>query len=180
MVSYHYARQVSEETRIPLLVDLRRFASLLPGGRVVTDGEFGVLELTREDQTDRTYPADILDLQERLADIAFTLDFPISPGMDEAEATRRQALTVRNATWALANRRRKDLLLFACIQGWDVPSVRDCARQLAAHEFDGFAVGGLVPRARDLALVTSIVRAVRDEVGDRPLPRLRAGQAGNR
>jgi helicase len=40
---------------------------------------------------------------------------------------------------------------------------------LAQHPFDGFAIGGLVPRARDWELVASIVGAVRGVIADRPL-----------
>src|ERR1035441_10372022 len=39
--------------------------------------------------------------------------------------------------------------LYACVQAWDEESAGRCAGELAEHAFDGFAIGGLVPRARD-------------------------------
>jgi helicase len=110
-----------------------------------------------------------LDLQEQYADIAFTLDFPIPPGMDTKQAKKRQRLTIANAHWALANRRQKEMLLFACVQAWDAASAKDCAKAYAVASFDGVAIGGLVPRARDLSAVLAIVEAVRNEIGERPL-----------
>lgn len=85
------------------------------------------------------------------------------------EARRRQRLTVANAHWALANRRRRDLQLFAPVQAWDAQSARECAREYRGAGFAGVAVGGLVPRAGDLNTVLAIVEAVRSEVGDLPL-----------
>jgi tRNA-guanine family transglycosylase len=169
MVAYHYAKQMDEEPRLPLLVDSGGFASLFADARVVAEGDIGVLELVKGESLDRTHPRDVLDLQERIADVAFTLDFPIPPGMDKEEAQRRLDLTIKNAHWALANRKRKDMLLFACVQAWDTDSARECARTYAKAGFDGIAIGGLVPRARDLELVLRIVDAVRAEIGDLPL-----------
>jgi helicase len=169
MVSLPYARQigdVDEEAPLPLWVDSGGFASLLKEARVVAEGGLGVLSLARgEETTERVHPRDVLEVQERVADVAFPLDFPIPPGMDRAEGRRRQRLTVANARWALANRRRADLPLYGVVQGWDVASYRACARELAGDGFDGIAIGGLVPRARDLDNVLAIVGAVREEVG---------------
>jgi helicase len=117
----------------------------------------------------RTHPRDVLELQERVADVAFTLDFPVPPGMDAGEARRRQKLTTANAHWALANRRRCDLPLFACVQAWDAGSGRACARAYAGAGFDGVALGGMVPRAHDRGLVRAMVGAVRAEAGELPL-----------
>ena len=89
--------------------------------------------------------------------------------MDLREARRRNRLTVANARWALANRRRKDMLLYACVQGWDVESYRSCARAYAELGFDGIAIGGLVPRVSDLDGVLAIVDAVRAAVPEKPL-----------
>lgn len=166
MVSFHYARQMSDPPRLPLFVDSGGFASLFEKASICASGELGVLELQQEDGVERLHPADVLELQERIADVAFTLDFPIPPGMEEKEARRRQAFTIQNAHWALQNRRRQDLRLYACVQAWDVPSARECARSYARSSFDGIAIGGLVPRARDQRLVCDIVRAVREEIGD--------------
>jgi helicase len=45
----------------------------------------------------------------------------------------------------------------------------ECARVLAEHPFDGFAVGGLVPRARDCELIDAMTEAVLEQVGGRPV-----------
>jgi tRNA-guanine family transglycosylase len=169
MVSYHYARLMQEPPRLPLLLDSGGFASLLEGGSVVADGDLGVLEFRRDTRTERTHPRELLELQEQVAEVGFTLDFPVPPGMGEAEARGLQRRTIANALWAAANRRRKDLLLFACVQGWDAASARECARAYRGCGFDGIAIGGLVPRARDMNLVRSIVDGVRAEVGQLPL-----------
>src|SRR5262249_33062254 len=145
------------------------FASLFSDAKLVGASGLGILEITREGRAETVHPRDVLDLQERVADVAFTLDFPISPGMETVAATARLDLTVANAHWALANRRRRDLLLFACVQAWDAASARACARAYAGAAFDGFAIGGLVPRARDLETVLAIVEVVREEIGERPL-----------
>lgn len=170
MVSFHYARQMRESApSLPFLVDSGGFASLFVGARVVASGKLGVVEISRDDGKENIHPRDVLDLQEKVADVAFTLDFPIPPGMERGEARRRLELTIANAHWALVNRRRKDLPLFACVQAWDVPSACECARAYADAHFDGIAIGGLVPRAHDLVNVLKIVESVREEISDRPL-----------
>jgi tRNA-guanine family transglycosylase len=169
MVSYHYAQQMKQRPRLPLLIDSGGFAALFDGSRIVEEGSLGVLEIKTKEGVERLHPIDVLDFQEQNADVAFTLDFPIPPKTEPAEAERRQQLTIANAIWAIGNRRRQDLRLFACVQAWDVESASRCAAELAQHPFDGFAIGGLVPRARDLNLVISIVDAVREQIGDRPV-----------
>jgi helicase len=169
MVSYYYARQMKSPPRLPILIDSGGFASLMSGARIIPDGKLGVLEPANSDETGLIHPRDVLELQEQRADVAFTLDFPIPPGMDRAESLERQRYTIENALWALANRRRKDLPLFACVQGWDAASAVECARIYTKAGFDGIAIGGLVPRIRDLDEVMSIVTAVREQIGDRPL-----------
>lgn len=169
MVSYYYARQMKQRPRLPLMVDSGGFAMLFEGSQLVDEGGLGVLRVQRGDETEFLHPSEVLDFQEKCADIAFTLDFPIPPGLDASEAELRQRYTISNAIWALQNRRRKDMRLYACLQAWDEDSAAICAKELARHPFDGFAIGGLVPRARDWELVSSIVNAVRRQIGDRPL-----------
>lgn len=171
MVSYYYAQQMktTERPRLPLLVDSGGFVSLFQSARVAQSGGVGIIEVPRGEATELLHPLSVLDFQERGADIAFTLDFPIPPGLDHKAALVRQELTMINAHWALANRRRRDLPLYACVQAWDAASARACAQAYAGAGFEGIAIGGLVPRAQDLALITQIVEAVRQEIGDLPL-----------
>jgi len=151
------------------MIDSGGFASLFKHSRVEVQSGLGVIEIDTEDGEERIDPASVLDLQERLADVAFTLDFPIPPRMDKATAHRRMELTIANAHWALENRRRRDLPLYACVQAADADNARVCARAYRDTAFDGTAIGGLVPRARDPDTVIAIVKAVRNELPDRPL-----------
>jgi helicase len=178
MVSLYYVRHMQPEERppLPLMIDSGGFASLFARARVVRTHGLGVLQLPKGDAVETLHPREVLELQERLADIALSLDFPIPPNTAHREGRRRQQLTIANAHWALANRRRRDLPLYAVVQAWDAESARECARAYATASFDGIAIGGLVPRARDLQMVCAIVEAVRQEIGERPLHVLGLGK----
>jgi queuine/archaeosine tRNA-ribosyltransferase len=177
MVSYHYAQAIKERPNLPLLIDSGGFAALFEGARVLEENGLGVLEVSTREGIERLHPQEVLEFQEQHADVAFTLDFPIPPKTDPGEARRSQNLTIANAIWALNNRRRgAGLPLFACIQAWDEKSAGQCAAALAAHPFSGFAIGGLVPRARDTQLVEGMIEAVQGEIGDRPLHVLGLGK----
>jgi hypothetical protein len=180
MVSLHYARPLAENPeqrpRLPVLVDSGGFASLFDDARISEENGLGVLERIGEEQTERLHPCDVLEFQEQHADVAFTLDFPIPPKLAESEGARRLELTVANAHWALANRRRRDLALYASVQGWDVESYRRCAAAFAGTGFDGIAIGGLIPRAKDRDLLFGIVDAVRAVVPGLPLHVFGIGQ----
>lgn len=169
MVSFYYAKQMKERPGLPLLIDSGGFASLFQNARVIERGGLGFLETSTGEEVDTLRPADILEFQERFADVAFTLDFPIPPAMELAEAERRQRLTIANARWAIHNRRKKDMLLYACVQGWSVVSYADCARAYLEENFDGIAIGGLVPRCGNVSEILAIVNAVRKVVPSHPV-----------
>jgi queuine/archaeosine tRNA-ribosyltransferase len=178
MVSFYYAKKMKERPGLPLLIDSGGFASLFQNSRVIEVGGLGVLETSAGEEVETLRPSDVLDFQEQFADLAFTLDFPIPPSMDAAEAKRRQHLTVANAKWAIANRRRKEMLLYGCVQGWDVTSYRQCAVAYSTLGFDGLAIGGLVPRISDLDLVLAVVDAVRDVTPSLPIHVFGLGKPG--
>jgi helicase len=178
MVSFHYARQMKERPSFPLLIDSGGFASLFQNATVVREDGLGVLKLAVDGAIESLHPSDVLEFQEQHADVAFTLDFPVPPSMDAKEGKRRNALTIANARWALANRRRKDMHLYACVQGWDLNSYRACAKTYSDLGFDGIAIGGLVPRVHDLNTVLEIVDAVREAVPDKPLHVFGLGKPG--
>ena len=170
MVSHYYARQMTAAPRLPLFLDSGGFAAVFQTSVVRAERGLGVLDVHPDDGTSETLtPLSVLDFQEQHADVAFTLDFPIPPSSEPDEAKRRMDLTIANALWAVRNRRRRDLKLYACVQAWDAESAAECARAYSGHGFDGVAVGGLVPRARNMELVHSIVDAVRAELPDLPL-----------
>ena len=178
MVSFHYAKQMTEKPNLPTLIDSGGFASLFKDVKLKQRRGLGIMERTSEDGTEQMHPRDVLELQEEKADVAFTLDFPIPPSTEPTEARRRLDLTIANAHWALANRRRKDLRLYACVQAWDAESARECARAYADADFDGIAIGGLVPRARNRDLIFAIVDAVREVIPDKPIHAFGLGNPG--
>lgn len=178
MVSLHYARQMKERPGIPLMVDSGGFASLFAQARVVEENGLGILIVATDEAQERLSPFDVLEFQERVADVAFTLDFPAPPSMGHDEARRRLDLTVANALWALENRRRRDMPLYACVQGHDLDSYHACAARYAGRGFDGIAIGGLVPRISRLEEVLAIVDRVRATIPDKPLHVFGLGKPG--
>lgn len=178
MVSYHYARQLTTRLPLPMLVDSGGFALLFKGARLRSRKGLGVIERGMGEQRELLHPKDVLELQESVADVAFTLDLPIPPGLPRREANRRIQLTVANAHWALENKRRPEMRLYGCVQGYDAESYRKCALELQARPFDGLAIGGLVPRARRVKEVVAIVDAVRDVAPDVPLHVFGLGKPG--
>jgi tRNA-guanine family transglycosylase len=170
MVSYSFAQAMKEPPAVPVLIDSGGFISLFKNARTEERDGMGVTIVEQPDGTEEVLdPLTVLEFQEEKADVAFTLDFPIPPKMDLDEARKRQDLTIKNAVWALRNRRRKDLVLYACIQAWDVDSARACAEAYAGLAFDGIAIGGLATRSRDMGFVLGIVEAVRSIEPDKPL-----------
>jgi tRNA-guanine family transglycosylase len=176
MVSYHYARQQTQPFRLPMLVDSGGFVSLFERAKVIQDNGLGCIHVSTDAGTEVLAPSEILQFQEERADVAFTLDFPIPPTMESEEAKRRLALTIANAHWALANRRRRDLPLFACIQGWDLDSYLACAKNYLGAKFDGLALGGMVPRMRDKDFVLDLVTRIKTMHPELPLHVFGLGQ----
>lgn len=171
LVSMHYARGATTKlVDVPLMVDSGGFAVLRDGSSIEEAAGLGVIVTTEEDGTQaRLSPADVLQRQEVLADVGFTLDFPVPPGTERQEAERRMRLTLDNARWAVANRRRRDLVLFGGVVGETVEDYVDLAKEMAGAGVDGLAIGGLVPRAGNWNLVEEIVRGVVDAAGNLPV-----------
>lgn len=173
MTSYHYAKQMDEEERptVPLFVDSGGYSLVtMEGAEVREHRGLGQITIPSDDDRKRVHPRDVLDLQENIAEVAFTLDFPIPESVSDTEARRRRTLSIANAEWALKNRRRQDMPLFASIQGWDVSSYRDSAETLSEQEFDGFAIGGLAGGSSvEDRFVERVVRETRQAIGDRPI-----------
>ena len=169
MVSHYYAQEMTIKPRIPLMIDSGGFALLFEGNHVQEQNGLGCLVINKEEETELLTPWDVLDFQEKYADVAFTLDFPIPPKTEIKEARLRQKMTIVNSIWALENRRKKDMLLFAVIQGWDLESISHCAKQYKDKAFDGVALGGMVPRARNREFVLDCVKTVRVILPNLPL-----------
>jgi tRNA-guanine family transglycosylase len=116
-----------------------------------------------------TRAEEVLAIQESKAEIGATLDFIVTPSMDESEARFRQEITIRNAHWALRHRQRKELSLYASVQAWDRQSAERIMHDFADHEFDGFALGGMIPRLSKPDQILEIVQSIRKVDSVRPL-----------
>ena len=160
MVSHYYAQEMKKRPPMPIFIDSGGFAGLFDGAEIVEYDEYAAIK-TREG--DELNPLDVLHFQIKNADIGATLDFFIPPGLDEKECIKRQNLTIKNALYAQKHNIVGQLVLYASLQCWDKASARRSARIYADAGFDGIAIGGMVPRAKDLDYMKTIVRAVREE-----------------
>ena len=114
-------------------------------------------------------PERILEIQEKMgADIASTLDFPIQcKAMSESDNISR---TIKNAKLALSLKKDSEMLLFASINGYDPIILRNAVKHLKKHgNFDGFAVGSLMPRYTNYRLLVDFILAVKLEAGETPV-----------
>jgi 7-cyano-7-deazaguanine tRNA-ribosyltransferase len=164
--SLHYARPMVEAWDRPLFIDSGGFASLMEGSSIVDFGGTHGIEtadgtITRADE--------VLSIQEAKAEIGATLDFIVTPSMDASEADFRQEITIRNAHWALRHRQRRDLFLYASVQAWDRQSTEQIMNDFAGHPFDGFALGGMIPRLSKPEQILEIVETIRQVDSVRPL-----------
>ncbi len=163
MVSHFYAQSMKKRPNMPIFIDSGGFAGLFEGAEIIDHGEYACIK-TREGA--EISPLDVLHFQIQHADIGATLDFIIPPGLDRCECERRKALTVRNALYAQKHNIAGRLVLFASLQCWEEKSARECAAIYAGAGFEGIAIGGMVPRARDREYIKNTVRAVREEAPD--------------
>lgn len=168
MVSFHYAKQMQIDQELPIFIDSGGFAVLLAGSEVMErpDGTGIILQTTEESVTEIT-PEAVLALQESKGQWGSSLDFPVPPSMTNVdEMSLRIRLTLANAQWAIQNKKCGDLRLFGSVQGWDLASYVDCAKQLLNMGYQDLALGGFVPRASNLELLTSVTRNVRSLMRD--------------
>lgn len=166
MVSHFYAQKMTQQ-KLPVFIDSGGFASLFKGSRVLhlPDGTYGIQS---RDETLIT-PESVLKFQEKHADIAATLDFIITPDTAAEDGIQFQDWTIANAKWALRHKKRKDLKLFAALQAWDRASMHRILETLRPLPFDGFALGGMVPRIRKAKTIFELVAAFRELEPQRPL-----------
>jgi len=113
------------------------------------------------DGTRHTFtPESVVELQERLgSDIAMVLDDVAPAGVDEARAREAASRTLAWEHRARTAKRRNDQLTFAIVQGsTNEPLRRANARDLAALDFPGYAIGGLwvgEPKALSLEIAAA-------------------------
>lgn len=177
MASHYYAQglEKSKRPQHPMFIDSGGFASLFEDA-VIED--YSKLACIRTKDGTELHPASVLSFQEEWADVGATLDFLISPTMPEEEAKRRQALTIKNALWAAKHRANRNMRLFASLQAWDAESAGRIMKTLVEHDFDGWALGGMVPRVRDPRTIFKIVDAIREVDNTRPLHVFGIGNPG--
>ena len=180
MVSQRYIEYLKEPFAQSLWLDSGAYAllSVEQANWTTDDKGLGQINLPASQcehaGCDRLHPKQVLDSQEALAEVGFTLDIPISPGCPAAEATKRLAVTLKNAAWALRNKQRQDLRLFASLPFYDLEQARKTAQTYAqmnfnGKQFDGIAIGGLVPRLEDEELLLVLVQTVRQTVPGLPI-----------
>ena len=109
-----------------------------------------------------TTPERTLETQRRIgADIFGTVDLPLSRDNRKKENQRR----IRESTeYALAASEAHDdeSLLFASVHGYDPETVQNTLRYLEDNgDFDGYALGSMVPIRTDYTKVTQLVLAAR-------------------
>lgn len=118
-------------------------------------------------------PLEILRIQENIgADIAATLDIPIFPEDDTLSSlhSRNISVCVKNALLCLENREREDMKIYASIQGNDIKIILNIIDYLQKKgNFDGYAIGGLLPKRSDFRQIIDIIFSVRKRIGTAPL-----------
>ncbi|MDG5761338.1 tRNA-guanine transglycosylase [Natronococcus sp. A-GB1] len=115
-------------------------------------------------QTDEvdTTPERILEAQQELdADILGTVDRPLSRNNRDAENQHRISESTEYAL-AASDHHDGEELLFASVHGLDPETVRNNINYLENHgDFDGYALGSLVPVRTDYEKVIRLVLAAR-------------------
>ena len=115
----------------------------------------------QEESVDTT-PAETLETQNQIeADIYGTVDVPLSRENRQAENQRRISRSIDFALEA-SNHHDGEALLFGSVHGYDPETVRNTIRHLEQNgDFDGYALGSLVPIRTDYEKVTKIILAAR-------------------
>lgn len=109
-----------------------------------------------------TTPAKTLETQRALeADIYGTVDVPLSRDNRSARNDRYVEENVDRAL-AASESHEGDALLFASVHGYDPETVRNGVTYLEEHgDFDGYALGSLVPIRTDYSKVINLILAAR-------------------
>ncbi len=115
----------------------------------------------RSEELDTT-PEKSLETQQAIqADILGTVDVPLSRENRERENDRRVEENIERAI-AASDSYDGDALLFASVHGYDPETIRNGIRYLEKNgEFDGYALGSLVPIRTDYEKVTKLILAAR-------------------
>ena len=114
------------------------------------------------DEVDTT-PTKTLETQRQLdADIFGTVDVPLSKKNRAAKNQQRIDQSIRYALEA-SDRHDGDELLLASLHGYDPKTLRNSIQYLEHNgDFDGYAIGSLVPIRTDYKKVTKLILAARN------------------
>jgi tRNA-guanine family transglycosylase len=117
-----------------------------------------------QDKEVDTTPQRTLETQREIgADIFGTVDMPLSRDNRRAENQHRIQQSTEMALEA-SDRHTGEELLFGSVHGYDPETVRNTVHHLEQNgDFDGYAVGSLVPIRTDYEKVTKIILAARRE-----------------
>lgn len=109
-----------------------------------------------------TSPEETLETQTQIeADIFGTVDVPLSRENRQAENQRRISRSIDLALEA-SDKHDGDELLFGSVHGYNPETVQNTIRHLErSGDFDGYALGSLVPIRTDYEKVTKIILAAR-------------------
>ena len=115
----------------------------------------------QEEEVDTT-PEQTLETQQQIeADIFGTVDIPLSRDNRQAENQRRISRSIDLALEA-SDHHDGEELLFGSVHGYDPETVRNTIRHLERNgDFDGYALGSLVPVRTDYEKVTKIILSAR-------------------
>lgn len=110
-----------------------------------------------------TTPERTLETQQKIeADIYGTVDLPLSRENRDAENHRRITKSTENALRA-SEIHDADGLLFGSVHGYDPETIRNTIHHLETNgEFDGYALGSMVPIRADYKKVTQLIIAARE------------------
>lgn len=114
----------------------------------------------------KTEPETILNYQVKMgADIATTLDFPISPNINKIEMRKRikKSSEYANQAKTLAEENGCNVKIYASIHGHQAKDILYCLNNVN-DGFDGYAIGSLVPIKNDYKRLIDIVLAVRSSI----------------
>ncbi len=169
LISYPHASRVDLRTFPPvrLFMDSGAYGYIKYGGVITEHADHAEMTITGPMGDVTITPGVLLELQERHAAVGATLDIPPRSHEHEADALE---LSTANALWALANRRRRDLLLYGVLPAVkDTQRVVQAARLLKSREIDGIALGNLLPHRGQPDFIDRTVTALRDALPDLPL-----------
>lgn len=108
-------------------------------------------------------PEIILDMQKKMgADIAATLDFPISPDLNQYKIRKLIDASVENAKYALENK-PQNMKIYAAVHGHDPNDITYCLKEIK-DGFDGYAIGSLVPIKNNYKKLIDIVLSVKPQI----------------